>query len=118
MIHLVGSIPNPESLVRTLFIYRANGDSKVLDGLVNTKYITNKNFYDMIEILLVFDSKYTLARARETIRKDDATNVHELRTYRLHSNLRVSVMHIRRFADLSQGLFPSTMSFASSEQSQ
>lgn len=36
---------------RTVFIYNAKGDDKVLGGLVNTKGITNKNFFDMIEIL-------------------------------------------------------------------
>lgn len=57
---------------RTLFIYRGNGGNKVLGGLVNTKGITNKNLYDMIEILLVFDSTYTLAHEGETVCKDDA----------------------------------------------
>ncbi len=57
---------------RTLFIYRANGDNKVLGGLVNIKGITNRNFYHMIEILLVFDSTYTFEYEGETVRKDDA----------------------------------------------
>ncbi|MCJ1341921.1 hypothetical protein MMC31_000099, partial [Peltigera leucophlebia] len=45
---------------RTVFIY-AKGDNTVLGGLVNTNGITNKNFYAMIEIILVFESSYTLA---------------------------------------------------------
>lgn len=45
---------------RTVFIY-AKGDDNLLGGLVNTKGVTNKNFYAMIEILLVFESTYTLA---------------------------------------------------------
>ena len=58
---------------RTVFIYNAKGDNKVLGGLVNTNGITNKNFYDMIEILLVFDSPYTLTLAGDgTVPKDDA----------------------------------------------
>lgn len=45
----------------------------VLGGLVNTKGISNKNFHDMIEILLVFGSPYTLALAGgDTVPKDDA----------------------------------------------
>ena len=45
---------------RTVFIY-AKGDDNLLGGLVNTKGVTNKNFYAMIEILLVFESTYSLA---------------------------------------------------------
>ena len=48
---------------RTVFIYRATGDNKQLGGLVNTRGITNKNFHDMLEIILVFRSSYTLTLA-------------------------------------------------------
>ena len=43
--------------------HNAKGDDKQLGGLVNTQGITNKNFHDMLEILLIFDSPYTLALA-------------------------------------------------------
>lgn len=41
-------------------MYNAKGDNEQLGGLINTRGITNKNFHDMLEILLVFDSPYTL----------------------------------------------------------
>lgn len=51
---------------RTVSIY-AKGDNKVLGG------ITNKNFYAMIEIILVFESSYTLALGGDDeVPRDDA----------------------------------------------
>lgn len=57
---------------RTVFIY-AKGDNNVLGGLVNTKGITNKNFYAMIEIILVCKSSYTLTLGGDNeVPRDDA----------------------------------------------
>lgn len=56
---------------RTVFIYRATGDNEQLGGLVNTRGITNKNFYDMLEIILVFRSPYTLTLAGSHIVPED-----------------------------------------------
>lgn len=57
---------------RTVFIY-PKGDTKVLGGLANTNGITNKNFYAMIEIILVFESSYTLSLGGDDeVPKDDA----------------------------------------------
>lgn len=58
---------------RTVSIYNAKGDNKVLGGLVNSKGINNKSFYDIFMIQLVFDSPYTLVFAGDvTVPKDDA----------------------------------------------
>ena len=55
-----------------MFIY-AKGDNTVLGGLVNTNGITNKNFYAMIEIILVFESSYALALGGDDeVPRDDA----------------------------------------------
>lgn len=51
------------SIGPTVFIYRATGDNEQLEGLVNTRGITNKNFYEMLEVILVFRSPYTLTLA-------------------------------------------------------
>lgn len=45
---------------RTVFIYAKGDNNGVLGGLVNTKGITNKNFYAMIDIILVCKTSYTL----------------------------------------------------------
>lgn len=56
----------------TVFIY-AKSDNTVLGGLVNTNGITNKNFYAMIKIILVFKSSYTLALGgNDEVSRDDA----------------------------------------------
>lgn len=47
----------------TVFIYNAKGENEELGGLGMTQGITNKNFYDMLEILLVFNSPYNLTLA-------------------------------------------------------
>ena len=48
---------------RTVFIYNVKGDNEEIGGLGNTQGITNKKFYDMLEIILVFHSPCTLALA-------------------------------------------------------
>ena len=60
------------SVGRTVFIYRATGDNEQLGGLVNTRGITHQNFYDMLEIILVFRSPYTLTLAGDIVPRDDA----------------------------------------------
>lgn len=55
---------------RIVFIYNANGDNELLGGLSNTQGITNKNFYEMLEIVLVFASPYTLRLAGDIVPRD------------------------------------------------
>lgn len=56
----------------TVFIY-AKSDNTVLSSLVNINGITNKNFYAMIKIILVFKSSYTLALSGDDkVSRDDA----------------------------------------------
>ncbi len=57
---------------RIVFIY-AKSDNNLLGGLVNINGITNKNFYTMIEILLVFESTYILVLGGDDeVPRDDA----------------------------------------------
>lgn len=57
---------------RTVFIYSATGANEQLGGLINTRGITNKNFYEMLEIVLVFASPYTLTLTGEIVPRDGA----------------------------------------------
>lgn len=57
---------------RIVFIYNANGDNELLGDLSNTQVITNKNFYEMLEIVLVFTSPYTLTLAGDIVPRDGA----------------------------------------------
>lgn len=57
---------------RIVFIYNANGDNELLGGMSNTQGITNKNFYDMLEIVLVFASPYSLTFAGNVVPRDGA----------------------------------------------
>lgn len=57
---------------RIVFIYNANGDKELLGGLSNTQGITNKNFYEMLEIVLVFAGPYTLKLAGDIVPRDGA----------------------------------------------
>ena len=70
--HSPRTVTMDRSAGRTLFIYRATGDNEQLGGLANTQGITNKNFHDMLEIILVFSSPYTLTLADDIVPKDDA----------------------------------------------
>lgn len=45
---------------RTVFIYNNKGNNKQLGDLVNNNSITNNNFFEMLEILLIFYSFYAL----------------------------------------------------------
>lgn len=45
---------------RTVFIFNGQGTNEQLGGLVNNEGITNNNFFEMLEILLIFRSYYTL----------------------------------------------------------
>lgn len=84
---------------RTVFIHNAKGNNEALGGLYITQGITKKNLYDMLEILLVFESPYTIALAGgDTVPKDGA----ELRdlAYTM-STVSPQLLHSRSsFADL------------------
>lgn len=59
---------------RIVFLYRKSNNI-LLGGLANVNGITNNNFYAMIEILLVFESPYTLTHGdggADEVPRDDA----------------------------------------------
>lgn len=58
-----------------VLFYNAKGDNEQLGGLVNTQVVTNKNFHEMLEILLVFDSPYTLTLASDDIVPKDGAEL-------------------------------------------
>ena len=48
------------SLGRNVHIYGAKDRSKLLGGLMLNNGITNSNLYSMVEILLLFDSSFSI----------------------------------------------------------
>lgn len=66
----------------------------------------------MLEILLVFDSPYTLVLGGDIVPRDGA----ELQPGNYYVDGKSKPLHIRSFADLEQGVFRSTMSLACFEQ--
>jgi hypothetical protein len=58
--------PRNRSAGRTVFIYDANDRENVLGGLILTNGVTNKNFYEMVDILLVFNSDFRLRYESDT----------------------------------------------------
>lgn len=48
------------SAARNVHIYDANDSTNVLGGLILNDGVTNENFYQMIDILFIFESQYFL----------------------------------------------------------
>lgn len=55
--------------------YNTQGDDEQLGGLANSEGITNKNFYEMLEIVLVFNSPYTVTIAGGDIVPQDGVQL-------------------------------------------
>lgn len=58
------------SAARDVYIYDANRPMEVLGGLVLTSGVLNWNFYQMIEILFIFEGLYSLRHEGNTVQKD------------------------------------------------
>lgn len=60
------------SVGRDVHVYDAERPLEVLGGLILTNGVTNKNFYEMIEILFLFESSFSLQLEghRNTVQKD------------------------------------------------
>lgn len=66
---------------RIINIYNAKGHNEELGGLGNIQGITNKNFHDMLETLLVFHSPYTLTLASDDIFPKDGAELQPGKCY-------------------------------------
>lgn len=65
-------MPPDRSGGRDVYFYDAAKPTEVLGGLVLTNGITNKNFHEMLEILLVYDHPFSLRDENKTlVGKDD-----------------------------------------------
>ena len=64
--------PINRSAKRNVHIYDARDPNNVLGGLILTNGVTNDNFYQMIDILFIFHSEFSLRHENgSTIQKND-----------------------------------------------
>jgi len=64
--------PIVRSVGRNVHLYGANDPATELGGLFLTNGITNANFYSMVEIIIIFESEFSLYNEGGTvIEKDD-----------------------------------------------
>ena len=64
--------PVDRSALRNVHIYDAGDPNNVLGGLHLTNGVTNENFYQMIDILFIFQGEFSLRHENgSTIQKND-----------------------------------------------
>lgn len=60
------------SLIRDVHVYDAKDHSKLLGGLKLNNGISRSNFYSMVEIILLFESSFSIQNeAADTLQRDN-----------------------------------------------